>query len=259
MPFPPPRVLLGLSALIFLLFGVNDAEASLFTSHKRSPKVLGFDFRKEVSRNTPLANRLRKRQKTATVNIDNADVACVLLSTRRAGIAANSSRSYLINMTIGTPPQPFSVQLDTGSSDIWVPSVDSNVCIEDQEYCQALGQYDSSLSSTYVEYAHGFEISYEDNSAVTGDYINETLAIGNTVIKNLTMGLALQASRPFGIMGVGYDADESIASTDPDEIYPNIVAQMKAQGIINTLAYSLWLNDIGTHHWLTVCELAEMI
>lgn len=249
MPLPPPRVLLGLTALIILLFGVSDASASLFTSHKRSPKVLGFDFKKEVSRNTPLANRLRKRQKTVTVNIDNEDVAYVLLSTRRAGIAANSAHSYLINMTIGTPPQPFSLQLDTGSSDIWIPSVDSNVCREDQEYCQALGQYDSSLSSTYVEYEkNGFEISYEDNSAVAGDYINETLRIGNTVIKNLTMGLAFQATRPFGIMGVGYDADESIASTDPDQIYPNIVAQMKAQGIISTLSYSLWLNDLGTLH-----------
>lgn len=81
MPLPLPRVLLGVSALIILLFSIRDAEASLFTSHKRSPKVLGFDFRKEVSRNTPLANRLRKRQKTVTVNIDNEYIACVL-STR---------------------------------------------------------------------------------------------------------------------------------------------------------------------------------
>lgn len=177
----------------------------------------------------------------------------------RAGIVANSLRRYLINMTIGTPPQPFSIQLDTGSSDIWIPSVDSNACIEEQEFCQVYGQYDASLSSTYVEYAHGFEISYEDNSAVAGDYINETLAIGNIVIKDLTMGLALQASRPFGIMGVGYDADESIAATHPEDIYPNIVAQMKAQGIIKTLSYSLWLNDLSTHHRSKPYELANVI
>ena len=161
---------------------------------------------------------------------------------------ANSLPSYLINMTIGTPGQPFRVQLDTGSSDIWIPSIDSDACIQDQEDCQALGQYDSSASSSYAEVATGFEISYEDNSAVTGDYINETLAIGNTVIKDMTMGLALKATRPFGIMGIGYDADESIAATDPDAIYPNIVAQLKAQGFIKTLSYSLWLNDLSTRH-----------
>lgn len=151
-------------------------------------------------------------------------------------------------MTIGTPGQSFSVQLDTGSSDIWIPSAESNACLEAQQTCQILGQYDSTTSSSYVDVSHGFEISYQDNSAVTGDYINETLRMGNTVIKDMTMGLAYQATRPFGIMGIGYDADESIAATDPENIYPNIVSQLKAQGFIRTLSYSLWLNDLGTHH-----------
>ena len=150
-------------------------------------------------------------------------------------------------MTVGTPGQPFSVQLDTGSSDIWIPSVDSDICLEETQLCQVLGQYDSTASKSYVDVDQGgFQISYEDNSAISGDYINETLAIGDTVIKHMTMGLALQATRPFGIMGIGYDADESIAATDPDQIYPNIISQLKAQGFINTLAYSLWLNDLST-------------
>lgn len=229
MPFSSPKVLLGLSALTLLLFDVSNVTASLFTPHKRSPKVLGFDFKKEVPRNTPLASRLRKRQKTVAANIDNEEIA------------------YIINMTVGTPGQSFSVQLDTGSSDIWIPSAESNICREEEEDCQSLGQFDSSASSSFVDVGVSeFQIQYEDNSAVTGDYINETLAIGNTVIKDMTMGLALQATRPFGIMGIGYDADESIASQDPAAVYPNIVAQMKAQGFISTLAYSLWLNDLNS-------------
>ena len=47
------------------------------------------------------------------------------------------------------------------------------------------------------------------------------------------------------LQGIGYDADESVASTDPTQIYPNIIAQLKNQGSINTLAYSLWLNDLS--------------
>ena len=243
MPFLLPKILLGISTLILLLC-VGNVSASLFTSHRRSPKVLGFDFKKEI--NTPLANRLRKRQKTVTASIDNEEIAYVL-PTPRAKIPANSLCSYLINMTIGTPGQPFSLQLDTGSSDIWIPSVNSNACQEAEDACQVLGQYDSSASSSYVDVGPGFQISYQDNSAVAGDYINETLALGDTVIKDMTMGLAFQATRPFGIMGVGYNADESIASTDPDDIYPNIVSQLKAQGFIKTLSYSLWLNDLSTH------------
>ena len=148
-------------------------------------------------------------------------------------------------MTVGSPPQPFSVQLDTGSSDIWIPATVSDVCQEDREACQAFGAFDASRSSTFKDLGPGFQISYEDNSAISGDYINDTLAIGNNVIKQMTMGLATQASRALGIMGIGYDADESIATTAPDEIYPNIIAQLQAQGFINTLAYSLWLNDQG--------------
>ena len=150
-------------------------------------------------------------------------------------------------MTVGTPGQPFSVQLDTGSSDIWIPSIESDACQQEEQACQLFGQYDSSASSSYKDVGEGqFEISYEDNSQISGDYINETLAIGNTVIKDMTMGLALQATRPFGIMGIGYDADESIASTDPDSVYPNIISQLKSQGFIRTLSYSLWLNDLST-------------
>lgn len=149
-------------------------------------------------------------------------------------------------MTIGTPPQQFSVQLDTGSSDIWVPADGSAACEQGPEVCAALGAFNYTQSSTFVDVApRAFQISYADSSEVTGDYMNDTLTIGKTSIQNMTMGLAFKSTRPFGIMGIGYVADESIASTDPDSEYPNIIAQLQLQGYTNTLAYSLWLNDLS--------------
>ena len=46
-----------------------------------------------------------------------------------------------------------------------------------------------------------------------------------------------------GIMGIGFSAGESLAQTT--EPYPNIIDQMVTQGLINTRAYSLWLDDLG--------------
>ena len=125
--------------------------------------------------------------------------------------------------------------------------MDSDACQQSPDVCQQLGGFDDTQSSTFVQFDPdgAFQIQYEDNSAVVGDYFNDTLAIGKTTIKNMTMGLALQSDRAFGIMGIGYDSDESIAEQSQDDIYPNVVAQLMEQGYINTLAYSLWLNDLS--------------
>lgn len=98
-----------------------------------------------------------------------------------------------------------------------------------------------------------FSISYVDNTKIQGDYINETFGIGGTTIKQMTMGLAKQASvpgssgQPFqGIIGVGFDSGEAIVGqTQGQASYPNIISQMVAQGVISTRAYSLWLNDLS--------------
>lgn len=40
---------------------------------------------------------------------------------------------YYANATVGTPPQEVSLQIDTGSSDVWVPSVNAKLCQDQAE------------------------------------------------------------------------------------------------------------------------------
>src|SRR5690348_10361241 len=35
---------------------------------------------------------------------------------------------YYANVTAGTPPQEFALQIDTGSSDVWLPSATARLC-----------------------------------------------------------------------------------------------------------------------------------
>lgn len=80
-----------------------------------------------------------------------------------------------------------------------------------------------------------------------GDYITDDFSIGGVTIKNLTMAVATDAKVvPTGIMGIGFDTDESIVVEDHSKPYPNIVDLMVEQGLISTRAYSLWLNDLDS-------------
>ena len=35
---------------------------------------------------------------------------------------------YAASITVGTPPQKLTLQIDTGSSDVWVPVAGSDIC-----------------------------------------------------------------------------------------------------------------------------------
>ena len=47
--------------------------------------------------------------------------------------------SYYANITVGTPPQPISVILDTGSSDLWILAKTADVCLDPSIIQQPLG------------------------------------------------------------------------------------------------------------------------
>ncbi|KAI1377979.1 Asp-domain-containing protein [Hypoxylon crocopeplum] len=113
---------------------------------------------------------------------------------------------YFSEISIGSPPQDFKVILDTGSSNLWVPSSSCGSIA-----CYLHSKYDSSASSSYKKNGTEFEIRYGSGS-LSGFVSQDTLTIGDMTVKNQDFaeatsepGLAFAFGRFDGILGMGFD------------------------------------------------------
>ncbi|KIW88845.1 uncharacterized protein Z519_10329 [Cladophialophora bantiana CBS 173.52] len=191
--------------------------------------TVGFTFEKRRVPAQDAPHLSRRQSKTIKAGLDNE----ILL--------------YFINCTVGTPGQPFQLQLDTGSSDIWFPDANAQIC-QQNEGCSQFGAYNADQSSTFADpNLPEFQIQYVDGSQVVGQYISDVLEVGGVKLTNMTMAAAQQANtRAIGIMGIGFELGEASASLD-GFTYPNVINVMKNEGFINSLAYSLWLDDLNSN------------
>ncbi|RDX55615.1 endopeptidase [Lentinus brumalis] len=113
---------------------------------------------------------------------------------------------YYTEISLGTPPQIFKVILDTGSSNLWVPSVQCTSIA-----CFLHAKYDSSASSTYKANGSEFSIQYGSGS-MEGFVSQDTMRIGDLTIKGQDFaeatkepGLAFAFGKFDGILGLAYD------------------------------------------------------
>ncbi|KAH7379756.1 aspartic peptidase domain-containing protein [Cadophora sp. MPI-SDFR-AT-0126] len=158
---------------------------------------------------------------------------------------ARSQGLYFANVTVGTPGQALALQIDTGSSDVWVPAAEAALCSNAREGGCPNGQFDYQQSSTFLDVGENeFNISYVDGSGAAGDYFQDTFSIGGGTLQQFQMGIALDTTIGTGIMGIGYNTSEANIDTGNGTIYPNLPLAMVNQGLIKSAAYSLWLNDL---------------
>lgn len=101
---------------------------------------------------------------------------------------------YSTNLTLGNPPQPVEVSVDTGSSDLWVVHSDNPVCGRPQSDCDSLGTYDQDSSSSFNALPDKFQIQYGDNSWARGYYAVDTLSIENAKVPEMQFGVATDSS-----------------------------------------------------------------
>ncbi|KAF8639980.1 hypothetical protein AX17_001226 [Amanita inopinata Kibby_2008] len=113
---------------------------------------------------------------------------------------------YFTEITLGSPPQSFKVILDTGSSNLWVPS---SKCTSIA--CFLHSKYDSSSSSTYKSNGSEFSIHYGSGS-MEGFVSSDILTIGDLHLHDQDFaeavkepGLAFAFGKFDGILGLAYD------------------------------------------------------
>lgn len=163
----------------------------------------------------------------------------------QAELTNNMDLEYLVNITVGTPPQKMGVTLDTGSSDLWVPSTSSRPCKAKKCYD---GEFNPSKSSSYnIIDQGGFNITYAGpGDSDAGNWVEESVTVGgSSTINNTIIGVALDGADDHGVMGVGYDTNEAQPNPSRNGSYPSVLDHMVSQGIINRKAYSLYLNDLN--------------
>ncbi len=98
---------------------------------------------------------------------------------------------YIGTISIGTPPQTFLMDFDTGSSDLWAPSIlCGSLCgkffYHNQFYRMCIlyfsgnySRYNANKSSTYRVNGANFFISYGDGSYAGGHFDNDTVTVSN--------------------------------------------------------------------------------
>lgn len=160
---------------------------------------------------------------------------------------------YFANVTIGTPPQSFRFHVDTGSSDLWSNAASSKLCKQTKVIdpqtgalpCSVSGTYDANSSSTYKYVDSGFSIRYADTTGASGDYVSDIFNMGGVSVKPLQFGVGYVSNSSEGVMGIGYPSLEVAVQVKGDQPYPNIPQAMADQGLIQSPAYSLWLDDLN--------------
>ncbi|NWT38061.1 CATEB protein, partial [Chroicocephalus maculipennis] len=133
-----------------------------------------------------------------------ADIA-LSIGTASERLYDYMNAQYYGVVSVGTPPQRFTVVFDTGSSNFWVPSA---YCIS--EACRVHQKFKSFLSDSYEHGGEAFSLQY-GTGQLLGVAGKDTLQISNISIRGQDFGESVfEPGTTFalahfdGVLGLGY-------------------------------------------------------
>ncbi|CAL5226756.1 g9609 [Coccomyxa viridis] len=131
---------------------------------------------------------LRCQASTITIRLYRND------GTLDSNVARRASNQLLYGqIAVGTPGQPLNVCFDTGSADLWVPSVNCTT-----PSCVSHNRFQSQASSSYEPQADKFSIDYSLGQ-VAGRVVLDTVSLGQppTRVTQQALGLATNSTADF--------------------------------------------------------------
>ncbi|NXE92803.1 CATE protein, partial [Menura novaehollandiae] len=165
-------------------------------------------------------SHLWKAQGPDTVQ-DSED--CAAFSETNEPLMSYLDMEYFGQISIGTPPQNFTVVFDTGSSNLWVPSV---YCAS--KACAGHTRFQPTQSSTYQVIGTPFSIQYGTGS-LTGIIGSDQVVVEGVTVSNQQFAESTNEpgktflDAPFdGILGLAYP---SLAVDGVTPVFDNMMAQ----------------------------------
>uniref|UniRef100_A0A8D0GRQ6 Peptidase A1 domain-containing protein n=1 Tax=Sphenodon punctatus TaxID=8508 RepID=A0A8D0GRQ6_SPHPU len=170
------------------------------------------------------------------IHYDPANKYFRRFATAYEPLANYMDMSYYGEISIGTPPQNFLVLFDTGSSNLWVPSV---YC--QSEACTNHPLFNPSDSSTYSSNDQTFSLQYGTGS-LTGLFGYDTVTIQNIAITNQQFGLSetepgtnFVYSQFDGILGLAFPAISAGSAT-------TVVQGLIQENLLTNQVFSFYLS-----------------
>jgi cathepsin D len=151
----------------------------------------------------------------------------VIVSSKREvghdALTDEQSQLWQGTISVGTPAVEYTVDFDTGSSDLFLPAKDCDAT------CAGHTPYDSAASSTSKALSKSFSLQYGDGSTVSGKQFTDVVEIAGLTATGQTLGAATKYSTGFGssqfpadgLMGMGF---QSISEYNAPPVFQSLVA-----------------------------------
>ncbi|ESK97458.1 aspartic protease [Moniliophthora roreri MCA 2997] len=166
------------------------------------------------------------------------------LTARNVGgvplIAADRTLWYG-SISVGTPSYEFTVDFDTGSSDLFLPGTNCNV------NCAGHALYDPSASATSRDQGRDFSLKFGDGSTSKGKVFHDTVEVAGLTATEQAVGAATQYSDGFAVDQFPSDGLMGMAFPEISEFHENPVFQtLIAQGATTEPVFAFKLSASGS-------------